>query len=202
MYPVTLRNVVVAEARFPRLEALAADMTSFSRGLGTHLDGILGSNFFDGRAVQIDYPCRTIAMLRRPAHGPATARFHEVNSGYIVSPDVRAGKKQLKAMFDTGNSGTIVVTREGIRDLHLQAAARTGKPTKSVSYGGAILETLGTLSDVRIGTVALGKVPVRFLPSEPDPFDVNIGNRTWERFVATFDYARGRLTLSPSRACS
>ena len=48
---------------------------------------------------------------------------------------------------------------------------------------------------------ALGTLPAKFNPSSSAPFDVIVGNRVLDHFVATFDYQRGLLTLTPPAAC-
>jgi hypothetical protein len=166
------------------------------------VDGVLGSNFFDGRVVQIDYPCRRVSVLSDALLEPFTARLTEVAGGWIVTDDVWIGSQRVSATIDTGDSGAPIVTGRGIAALHLQQAARQGKTVSSVSYGGRHRETLGVLHDVRLGSTPLGTLQARFLPSADNPFDVNIGNQPLQRFIATFDYVRGLLTLSPARACS
>jgi hypothetical protein len=166
-----------------------------------HLDGILGSNFFHDRVVELNYPCRTVALLDDAVLEPFTARFSETPSGWIETTDVFVNGKRVTATFDTGNSGTPVVTRRGIATLHLSAAAATGPKTQSFSYGGLHRETDGVLSSVFIGTLPIGSSRARFLTSADNSFDVNLGNRALQDYIATFDYVRGLLTLRRARSC-
>ena len=197
MRPVTLRELQVGSVTTGRVEALAADVSAIGKRLGVRLDGVLGSDFFDGRVVQIDYPCRTVSVLFDAVLAPFTARFTEIRSGWIVTDDVWANGRRITATIDTGNSGTPVVTARGIATLALQAAARAGKQTGSFSYGGRHSETEGTLHDVRIGPISVGTTKARFLPSSKESFDVNLGNRALQRYAVTFDYVRGLLTIAP-----
>ncbi|MGH7682992.1 MAG: hypothetical protein ACREMT_01500, partial [Vulcanimicrobiaceae bacterium] len=60
----------------------------------------------------------------------------------------------------------------------------------------------GTLYGLRIGTTPVPYASARFSPTSRDPFDFNVGNGVLDRFVATFDYAGGTLTLDPPHRCA
>jgi predicted aspartyl protease len=202
VYPATLQNVALGTMRIARIQAVAANISAFTTRLKTPVAGVLGGSFFDGRVTRIDYHCRTISVATTGGSGKPTVRVTKDPLGYIYTDDAWIGKQRVRAMFDTGNSGTIVVTGTGIAHLHLQNAARTGKIAESYGYLGLVQQTEGTLRDVRIGNLALGTMPARFLPVASDQLDVNFGNRTFERFIIALDYVRGTLTLSPPRACA
>jgi hypothetical protein len=201
-YPVTIRDLQVGALHVSRLDARSLNIAATSKRIGVPLAGVLGSNIFDGRVVQIDYPCRKISVLADALLAPFTARFNEIADGWIVTNDFWVGSQRASAAIDTGDSGVAIVTGPGIEALHLQTAARAGKTVSSFSYGGRHSETLGVLHDVRLGSRPLGTLTARFLPEADNSFDVNIGNRLLQHFVVTFDYARGLLTISPARACS
>ncbi len=201
VYPVTLHDVQLGSLRIHQLAALATDLSGIGNRLGVHLDGVLGSNFFDGRVVQIDYACRTASVLSDAVIAPIAAHFTEIASGFIVTHDVWVGPQRASATIDTGDSGTMLVTGTGLAALHLQSAARAGSAVSSFSYGGHHNETEALLSDVRIGSTEMGTVKARFLPAADEPFDINIGNQVLERYVVTFDYVRGLLILSPTHGC-
>lgn len=200
-YPLALRDIHFGSISINRLDALATDLSPVSAGLGAHLDGVLGSNFFDERVVEINYPCRTASVLSDAMLAPFSARFIESTTGYMITNDVWVGSQRASATIDTGDSGTMLVTGTGIADLHLQDAASSGKLVSSISYGGRHRETEGTLPGVRIGSTRLETTKARFLPEAHNPFDINIGNQALDRFVVTFDYVRGLITLSPPQVC-
>ena len=199
-HPVTVRELQFGALHINRLNAIALDVSGIGKELGVSLAGVLGSNFFDGRAVQIDYPCRKVSVLANALPEPFTARFTEIASGWIVTSDVWVGSRHVNAAIDTGDSGVPVITGPGIAALHLQAAARVGRKVASLSYGGRHSETLGVLRDVRLGSRFLGTLQARFLPQADDAFDLNIGNQPLQHFVVTLDYMHGLLTLSHERA--
>jgi Aspartyl protease len=200
-YPVTIRDLTFGSVQVSRLNAVTQDLSPISKGLGISLAGVLGSNFFDGRVIQIDYPCRTISIMAHALRARVTARFREDPSGWIVTNDVWVDSRHASAAIDTGDAGFPIVTRAGIVALHLQTEARTGKAITSVGYAGRHRETLGTLRNVRLGSESFGTLTARLLSDANAPFDINIGNRLLQRLVVTFDYVRGLLTLSPSRSC-
>jgi hypothetical protein len=199
-YPVELHDVAVGTVHQKQLPALAADITSLGKSLGLRIDGVLGTSFLDGRIIQIDYHCGTIRFLSDAVLAAYAARLTSVD-GINVSNDVWVGSKRITATFDTGNSGSSVVSRRGIASLGLQTAATAGVQSSGRGYLGMTRFTKGHLEDVRIGHVSLGTIDTNFMASSNDPYDVNIGNRVLSRFVATFDYQRGLLTLAPPSSC-
>ena len=200
--PVFLSGVVVGDLRLQRLDAVALDVGPLRQSLGVRVDGILGSNFFAHRIVQIDYPCRLITILARAPGVQPTVHFARTSDGYIVSQDVWLAGRRASAMLDTGNSGAIVATAKGIAELQLERNARFGDPVISYGSAGPIMETQSTLYGLRIGNVSLPNAGVRFSPGSHDSFDFNVGNGVLDRFVTTFDYESGSLTLEPPRGCA
>lgn len=199
--PVKLARVDVNGTSARNLDAVALDLSGVSARLGRRLDGVLGTSFLENRVVQIDYRCRAIAFLPDASLEPFTARFQSDASGVNVTHDVWVNGHRAFATFDTGDSGYGFVTGHGISSLHLDRLARSGKRTTVSGYNGSEAAMSGKLGDVHIGKVAAGAIDVRFLPATGDPFDLNIGNQTLERYVVTFDYARGLLTLSSQKIC-
>jgi hypothetical protein len=154
------------------LDVRVTDLAKKSKTLGVQLAGVLGSNFVDGRSVRIDYPCDEVAIVSSHEDAPYTAKFTTMPSGSIDIDDAWASDRRIRATIDTGNAGAPIVKQRG-----------TGK------------------IDLRIGDVKFGSVEVRFSPPSKDAFDVDIGNRTLERYVVTLDYLRGRLTIAPGHKC-
>ncbi len=202
VYPVVIHDLQFGALHVNRLDALSLNIAGMGKRLGFPLAGVFGSNIFDGRVVQIDFPCRKVSVLADALPAPFTVRFKEIAVGSIVTNDVWVGAQRASATIDTGDSGVPIVTGHGITALHLHAAARAGKPVSSFGYAGRHSETAGVLRDVRLGSRTLGTLNVRFLPQADNPYDLNIGNRSLQHFVVTFDYVRGLLTMSPARACS
>jgi len=198
--PVTIPHLQVGELAVARIDALTIDLSALRTAFrGGPIVGILGTSLLNDRVVEIDYPCRTIAFLPDAILEPFTARF-DAASGVTHSSDVWVGSQRVIATFDTGDNGYSFVTAKGIADLHLETTARSGAVLEIRGYNGAAQVTKGTLHALRIGRILIGSVATSFEPSASDhQTDVNIGNRVLEQFVATFDYQRGLLTLSPAR---
>jgi predicted aspartyl protease len=185
-FPATLHGLRYGAMAIGPLDIVVTDLSAMSKRLGVSLAGVLGSNFFDGRSVRIDYPCGEASMMTSHDDAPLTASFKMLPSGWIDVDDAWANEKRISAAIDTGNSGTPVVTKRGIAKLGLQASRS---------------EMQGSLSELRIGETKFGAPAVRFLPSSDDAFDINIGNRTLEKYVVTLDYLRGRLTIAKAHPC-
>ncbi len=186
-FPATLHGLRYGSSAIGPLDILVTDLSSMSKQLGVSLAGVLGSNFFDGRSIRIDYPCTETSIMTSHDDAPLTAPFKLLPSGWIDVDDAWANQKRISAAIDTGNSGTPVVTKRGIAELGLQRQAHA--------------ETQGLLSELRIGETRFGATAVRFLSSSVDAFDINIGNRTLEKYVVTLDYLRGRLTIAKAHPC-
>jgi hypothetical protein len=131
---------------------------------------------------------------------PFAARFLSTDAGNLTS-DAYVGTVRVTATFDTGNGGNSYVTARGIARIGLQSAAREGRHVTSLGYLGLTRETEGTIENVRIGHVRLGTLQTKFDLSSSEPLDLNVGNRVLDRFVVTFDYQRGLLTLAPHAPC-
>ncbi len=200
-YPVELDDVAVGTVHQKQLLALAADISGIGKSLGQRIDGVLGTSFLDGRVMQIDYHCGTIRFLPDAVLAAYTARFTSTDGGVNVSNDMWVGNKRITATFDTGDSGSSVVSRRGIASLGLQAEAAAGAQSTARGYLGAANFTRGYLDDARVGHVPLGRIDTIFMASSAGPYDVNVGNRVLSRYVVTFDYQRGLLTLAPPAAC-
>lgn len=186
-FPATLHGLRYGTTAIGPLDIVVTDLLSMSKQLGVSLAGVLGSNFFDGRSVRIDYPCSETAIVTSHDDAPLTAPFTLLSSGWIDVDDAWANKHRVLATIDTGNSGTPVVTKRGIATLGLQRQGHS--------------KTQGSLSELRIGETTFGAPSVRFLPSSDGAFDINIGNRTLEKYVVTLDYLRGRLTIAKGHPC-
>lgn len=202
VFPVKIAFLDVGGVRASDVDALATDLSGLRAGLGRPIAGVLGTSFLNNRVVQIDYACRTVSFLPDAILEPFTVRFRTSESTDNVADDLRVGFRRASATFDTGNAGYSFVTRKGIADLDLSQQAKHGQIAVARGYGGIARETKGVLRSVRIGPLAIGSIPTNFLPSSGDPFDLNIGNRTLDRFIVTFDYQRGLLTLEPPRSCA
>ncbi len=200
VYPVEASDLTVGGVHQSRLRALAVDLHAIAHAIGTPIDGVLGTSFLDGRVVQIDYACRTIRFLPDAMLAPFAARFLSTDAGNLTS-DAYVGSIPVTATFDTGNGGSSYVTAQGIARMGLQSAARAGRQVTSLGYLGLTRETEGTIENVRIGRVRLGTLQAKFNQSSTEPLDLNVGNRVLDRFVVTFDYQRGLLTLAPHVPC-
>jgi predicted aspartyl protease len=199
--PVSLANVKVGTVSVHAVDAVAVDLSGLSKSAGRRIDGVLGTSFLADRVVQINYVCRTVSFPPDALLEPFTARFQLDDTGNDVSSDVWVNGRRVRATFDTGDAANGFVTARGIATLHLESAARGATATTGQGYNGAAQFASGRLDDVRIGSVRVGSTAIRFLASDREHVDINIGNQILDRFIVTFDYARGLLTLTTPNAC-
>lgn len=201
VYPVKLSNVDLSGESASNVDALAIDLSGLSAHVGTRIDGVLGTSFLNGRVLQIDYACRTVSFPNGArAQGP-TVPFRS-DDGANVIDDAWVGSHKISATFDSGDGSEGFVTAAGIKELRLEDAARAGQSAVAMGYRGQEKVTMGDIADVRIGSVPLGSLKMRFFADQHVAYDLNIGNRALERFVVTVDYKRGLLTLGKPMPCS
>ncbi len=200
IFPVTIPALAFGALSVKRLEALAVDLRPIAATLHTPLCGVLGASFFRARVVQIDYPRHVVRVLDDAPLEPFTAPFALDSHDQLLVRNVFVGAKRVVATIDTGDAGYGNVTARGIEVLGATRAAARGSRQRVRGYNGTASVTTGTLSGVHIGTLSLPPFAIRYNATDTAAYDVNLGNRLFERFAVTFDYQRGLLTISPSNA--
>lgn len=201
-YPTTIQDLRLGDVSVNSISALAADLSALSTYVGKHIDGVLGTSFLNGRILQINYGCRTVTFPSDASTGSVTAKFRWSSSGGNLIDDVWVGSQRVLATFDSGNGTAAVITGNGIKDLHLEDAARSGTAATATGFRGQVPAAMGKVENVRLGSVMLGSLKAKFVPSMADQFEVNIGNPALARYVVTMDYKHGLLTLSDPAPCA
>lgn len=167
---------------------LALDLSGVSAGMHRRIDGLLGTDFFRGRIVQIDYALRTLRLLDRAELNASEAevlRLSRRNDAMCVSVSV-AGQKADWLRLDTGCRSAVewvAVKRKTDALARTSIGAATGSKrsiTAKVVLGSA------RFSDIKIGV-------------HPQPIFAGeaglLGNGLLSRFVVTVDADRSRLLL-------
>ena len=195
--PLTIPSLSVGPIMATNVAALATDLSDISKRLHRTIDGVLGTSFLNGRVVQFDYGCRNLTFSPSAPRLLATARFRSGNEN--VSNDAWVGSKRLDVTFDTGDAGYLFLTRKGIAAL--PAVVVRGGESVVVGYNGAEKARHALVTGLRIGGIRLPPTDAVLLAADESPYHLNIGNRTLERFVVTFDYQHDLVKLSPARTC-
>lgn len=198
VFAVTVPALRFGALTVRRLDALTTDLRPIDAALHTRLCGVLGYSFFRDRVVQVDYPHRIARVLDDAVLQPFTAPFTLTSGDEIVVRDAHASGRRVAATIDTGDGAFGNVTAQGIRSLGAEGAARKGKRGRVSGYNGSEAVTSGMLPAVRLGKRAFPSFPVVYDPGNRAPYDLNLGNRLFERYVVTFDYQRWLLTIAAS----
>lgn len=189
-WPVTFP----AKARaieLPR-EYLAVDLGKLSGACSRSVDGLIGADFFRGRAVEIDYAAPKLRVLEGvPAESaPNSVPLETRPCGFRVAVNVNGGKSQW-VRVDTGCASAFqwVTSKEP-----------PGRCTSNVAVGLAELSIPQTMTGLRIGNHIMDMVPTGLHRKAIFPGESGLlGNGLLAGFgVVTIDTKAGRLFLGRS----
>ncbi len=178
------------------------------------VDGALGYEVFSRFTVRIDYARRLVTLsdpdMTSPPAAPGSVSLPLKLEARV--PTVQAsvdGRAPARFLVDTGDAGGLNLYAQYARSSGLlprpddpRAQTRAG-----IGVGGVLTETITPGHTLALGTAGRGKTTVRDVSlatstgpgiSRLSARAGGIGNLVLGRFVATFDYARSRLTLTES----
>jgi hypothetical protein len=182
-------NATVAGFHLPD-SILAVGLQSASRACGCRIDGLLGSDFFEGRVVQIDYRAGKLRVVDRaaaPAAGALVLPLRRLNGAYGVPVSV-AGNPPEWMRLDTGCDEALqwVIGR---RD-RLQTS-----PTVSIGLSSSRARQFAK-ADVRLGMDCISDVPIGIQEKEIFPGESGLlGNGLLSRYRITIDTRKNRVVL-------
>ncbi len=177
-------------------------------------DGMIGFELFERFLTTIDYANRQI-ILRLPGAGSDATKTPTASEASLplvfddTKPETACKIAEADAicMVDTGAapglilSGPLVKNNPGIK-LPWYAGAYSAVN----GSGGASEVRAGPLSSFRIGPFTLADVDTLFTTSANGGLALYlsalVGNRVWQRFDVTFDYAHTKLQLKPNASYS
>lgn len=170
-------------------EYLALDLSKLSGSCSCSVDGLIGSDFFRGRVVQIDYAAEKLRVLdSAPIDADANVIPLEVRPcGFRVSANVNGVSNQW-VRLDTGCATALQWVTSKVR-----AERCMSKP----AVGLAELSIPQTMTGVRLGNHYLDTVPTGLHRKEIFPGESGLlGNGLLAQFgVVTIDAKTGRLVL-------
>lgn len=201
----SIEGLVIAGSQHPPIEALAADLSSFSRALKTDLAGILGYSFLKRRVVRIDYPAKEIAFGETVDKLPP--KRTETKTSYLAplkfngddDPipvfDILIADERITVSLDTGKSAGIEFYDSAGDRVRTLGRVAAGKEATRIGARGAKTVTAGVLQSLRLGPFTIKDVPVSFSDHKPagEAREGNAGNRFLRNFVVTIDYAQGDI---------
>jgi hypothetical protein len=140
------------------VESIAIDLDEVGAGLGHRIDGVVGSDFFLGRRVRIDYDRRRVVRdAHRGRPPPAGTRIPLVIEGRRPYVDARLtlGPHRdvpRRLLLDTGSM-------DGVADELLDTAGAVTSEAKALGLGRGARVKLGRFDRVAIGPFAWDDVP-------------------------------------------
>jgi len=198
--PARIIGLSIEGRSFPEIEAVAADLSSFSEVLGVELAGILGFSFLDARVVRIDYAAKQIWVADRAEELPPLPSsvqqtytiplLFNSDGDQIPVFEIEIDGEPVMVSLDTGKSGGIEFFKSAVERLQLEEAAAQGAERTRLGARGTSTVTTGTMDSVTLGPFNLTDVPVAFserLVGE-ERREGNAGNNFLNNFVVTIDY--------------
>ena len=161
---------------------------------GTRYDVILGTDFLAAARVTIDGPKRRVIV--RPRNTAMLAGGIPLRFLALV-PTVRAtlATTPARLLIDTGDESTINL---GTAFFHAHPRLFHVTENRSVrGVGGSSIEHLGRIAAVTLGSLRLTNLSIGSTDRLHTVGDGHIGSGLLARFVVTFDYEHGRITLAP-----
>jgi hypothetical protein len=180
--------------------AEALDLGKVSEKLGTHIDGVLGYSFIEGRVVQIDYRRHRLRFYRETPSwsGSESAELEMALGSDDPTPRFagRINRRDVVLLYDSGASDAIALAGPAIETLGLKAAFEAAR---SDSASGRPETRTGRAPSVEIGTFRFVDTPCVFgVSGYGEIWDRRtpagtIGGALLEGMVVTLDYPRRHI---------
>ncbi|MGB4960410.1 MAG: PDZ domain-containing protein [Saprospiraceae bacterium] len=201
--PAIRHNIIVLETEFLLLEEF----------IGVKIDGILGSEFFKGLVLKIDYKNNMLTLYNPDTFEvPKSKDYHHFdiqlygNKPYIICKTEVNPRKQVDALMliDTG-AGLSAMFHDNTDSL-LKLKGIIVKGSLGKGLGGDIEGYSGKIHRLEIGTLYFNNMISSFQDLEGSIVDNNkivrnglLGNILLDRFDVIIDFLNGRLYLKPHK---
>ena len=215
---VLARPTLVRVATEPSPVEVAADaafdMTDLSNHAGREIDGVLGADFIETHALELDYEHRALrlhdeASFHDDGRG-VTVPLHFKNRFPMVRAEIRTSATDafdVDAILDVGATAAITITTPIVASHDLVSRLHAGPmQTTGRGVGGFTQGRLARLFGLDIGDVRLSSLvaslagPNGGVMSTTSLFEANIGGGLMRHFTMVFDYRRSRVTFEPNGA--
>lgn len=201
-----LDQLTLGDTTFRNIPILIFDFSAIPLGTCIFDGGVLGSELLPESAWRIDLDRRVMEIAETAealAEHPKTKQAPLTLSGYPHMPviDYSVNGFKDKALFDTGNAGTLVLFKDILGDREVNQAIKRrslhrGRGTEGVSAGGMGQEVelhRFKLKDLRIGRHSIGAVSASTRQVPPSL----IGSGMLKSNVVTLDYPGGTFSWHP-----
>jgi predicted aspartyl protease len=204
-------TIRIGSASLARADIAAINLDGLSAGVGRRIDGILGYELFARYVVQIDYDGRRMLLLEpgqatSPAKPGTVIPFEIREKLPFFRTNVRLAERQIPVslLIDTGATGALTLYAHFLAQQPGLVPAGAVALSTGALLPGQVHARLGRAQRVDVGRFRFSDVVTTFSSSlgSDDAADTDagqIGGELLGRFLVTFDYGRGRMTLSPSK---
>ena len=190
--------------------ALVEDIFNLSKHVGSKINGLLGSDFFEGHIVKIDYNSKRITFYKNenfvaPRKYVSTPIIKEGRKMYISIPVTSSDWKTKNALLllDTGAELTAWFRSYGDNPIKIPAKRIRGYVGQGLN--GEIEGYLGRIFQINVGGHELHN-PVVSFPDSASITDAivgtkregTIGSQILSRFNMIFDQQNNKLYLKPN----
>jgi hypothetical protein len=181
----------VGGMRLPQ-DVVALDLSGPSRACSQAIDGLIGSDFFQGKVVRIDYAHGVLSRQGRLATGSGGTRMRVVN-GVMSVPVALNGGEARWARVDTGCTEALIWC-----DGADCCCPADGGTKRTAGKSVALAASMGSAkrAEVTVGTAQLHGVPVKLHNREIFPGEAGLlGNAALSKYCVTIDGIGERLVL-------
>ena len=187
VFPARIVGLAAGGREMRPFDALASDLSTLSQSYGRPIDAVLGASFLADKAVLIDYPARTVTILRRGADArplTRTCRLRWSAPMYTVDffpmiPAFRFGAASGPVSLDTGSNGGVGVFQSALALPGLKAQlVLQGETVRHGFRGVSHAKLYGFDAPIGLGPFALP--PGQPVVLRPEPGSkrrvANVGN--------------------------
>ncbi len=164
------------------------------RLLGHRLDAVLGREIFDAARLAIDIDGHRIAVVPRDRE-PRGVRLDLVSEhGVETLPVTVESSGPVRATYDLGNGGRVLIGRGFARLMHLLDDGRKVAIEQGGGLGGGLDRQVVTLKSLEVAGHRFENVEAAIDPND-GASDVNIGVSILRHFRMTSDFAQKAVWL-------
>jgi hypothetical protein len=193
------RDVVIriGEAVVRAQGAVAVDYGPISRGIGRPVQVVLGREFFESFAVDLDVEGGQASVVRRENFVPPTdARLVPLSpaGGRMTALLTLEDQPPIRCAVDIGNDVPLILSAFPAGRRMLQ-----GRPSSTALIGGEgsnVLAQVATARRLGLAGATLTDVPFQVVPKWLG-YDGNLGLPVLQRFHMTLDFGGRRMWLKP-----
>ena len=155
---VTLPDLQFGPMRRQNLPVMVADFSAISKGLGTHIDAVIGLDVLGGTNFTVDYAKRRILFRASVQHH--TTSFSA--GPQFITVNLNSGGRQLRLLLDTGTAQLVLFENRlhGI-DYEWTGAIGSGQNASGSVHFGAVV-----LPHAKLGTMEVGPQRVSVVTSQ------------------------------------